>query len=198
MQFQFNENFHDASCNNVNWFKDSLYLQWKQVRLSHSNGTFDLGKANKSCFNPHYSEFCGYFLDSHMLRVPFLPERADTTSEADLTALICLSEMVFPLPGSPAKCWPLLTLMLSPHCAKCYLWCHICPGKWSKTAAPRVSIGPTEAAATIPRDCLPAYFCPSDTHSDTHAEIVDTTHRTEDCQHEAVWFCSHKNNSLCG
>lgn len=127
-----------------------------------------------------------------------LLERAYTTSEADLRALISLSKMVFPLPGSQAKCRPLLTLMLSPHCAKCYLWCHICPGKWSKTAAPCVCIGPTELAATIPRHCLPAYFYPSNTHSDTRARKVDTTHHTEDCQHEVVWFCSHKNNSLCG
>lgn len=142
--------------------------------------------------------FVVIFLDSYMLKVTFLPERDNTTSERALRALICLSDMVFPQSGSQAKCWPLLTLMLSPYCAKCYLWCHICPGKWSKTAAPRVSIGPTELTATIPRDRLPAYFCPSDTHSDTRAETVDTTHQTEDCQHEAVWFCSLKNNSLCG
>lgn len=120
------------------------------------------------------------------------------TLEASLRDLIWLSEMVFTLPGGQAKCWPVLTSMLSPHCAKCYLWCHICPGKWSKTAVPRVSIGPMELAATIPRDSLPACFCPCYTHCDTHTEIVHTAHHTEDCQQETVWFCSHKNNSLCG
>lgn len=85
---------------------------------------------------------------------------------------------VFPLPGHPAKNWPLL-LVLSPHGAKCYLWCHICPGKWSKLQRP------SELVATIPGDCLPN----TPTHTHTHAE---------DCQQEAVWYCSHKNNSLCG
>lgn len=33
---------------------------------------------------------------------------------------------------------------------------------------------------------LPAYFCPSNTLSDTRTEIADTTHHTEDCQHGAV------------
>lgn len=100
------------------------------------------------------------FFYSYVLRVPFLPERANTTSDSHLRALICLSEMVSPLPDGQAKCWPLLTLVLSPHCAKCYLWCHICPRKWSKTAAPRVSIEiPHGISSSNPERlsaCLPA------------------------------------------
>lgn len=111
---------------------------------------------------PQHSDFCGCFLDSYMLRVPFLTQRTNTTSGADGRALIGLSEMVFPLPGRQTKCWPLLTLVLSPHCAKCYLWCHIWPrGSDPKLQHP-VSLWrfPTELAATIPGDSLPAYFCP--------------------------------------
>lgn len=66
-----------------------------------------------------------------------LPERAETTSGGRLKgpnlALWC---GLFHCQAAGPECWPLLTLMLSPHCAKCYLWCHICPGKWSKAAAP--------------------------------------------------------------
>lgn len=122
-------------------------------------------------------------------------QRTNTTAEAGGRALTGLSEMVFPLPGSQAKCWPLLTLVLSPHCAKCYLWCHIWPrGSGPKLQHP-VSLWrfPTELAATIPEDSLPAYFLPLP----THAQKQQIPHATLKTAGTTPFDFAATNTTLC-